>query len=64
MMEEMCAGWELALDGVDDGERCISLDTWHVDACIASNIPRVRVHTCEVAFVSRCGHKCGETRVD
>ena len=41
-----------------------SLDTWHGDACVESISPHVRIHTCEVEFVSRCGHTCGETRVD
>ena len=52
----MCTSCALALDGVDDGERCIPLDTWHVST--------IRIRTCEVAFVIRCGHKCGETHVD
>ena len=26
--------------------------------------PHVLVRMCEVAFVIRCGHTCGETRVD
>ena len=29
MVSEMCTSCAHALDGVDDGKRCISLDTWH-----------------------------------
>ena len=41
----------LALDGVDDGEVGISLDTWHGYACIESIGPLVQVGACEVVFV-------------
>ena len=54
----------LALDGVDDGERCISLGTYHGYACVGSISPHMRVGTCEVAFVMGYSHTCGETRVD
>ena len=48
-----------ALDGVGDGERCISLDTWHGYAYVKFNSPHLRVSTCEVAFVIRCIHTGG-----
>ena len=60
----MCTSCTLALNGVDDGERCISLDTWHGYACEESSIPQVRVRTCEVALVIKGGHTCGETCID
>ena len=47
----MCTSYALALDGVDDGEGCISLDTWHGYAWEESIGPLVRVGACEVAFV-------------
>ena len=64
MVEEIGTSCALALDGVDDGERCISLDTWHGDACVESICPNVRVRTRKVTFVTMCGLTCGETRVD
>ena len=39
----------LALDGVDDGERCIC-EGWYGDARVESTSPHVRIRTCEVAF--------------
>ena len=60
----MCTSYALALDGVDDGERCIQIGTWHGYACVGSLIPHGRVGTCEVALVARCGHTRGKTRVD
>ena len=60
----MCTSCALAPDSVDDGERCISLDTWHGDANVGSISPHVRVRMCEVAFVIECGHPCGETSGD
>ena len=56
----MCTCCALALDGVDDGERCVSLGTWHGYAC-AENIPP---RTSEVKFVISWFHTCGETHVD
>ena len=41
----------LALDGVDDGERCISLGEWHGYTCARSICPHMRIDTCEAAFV-------------
>ena len=43
----------IALDGVDDGEICISLDTWHGYACVEIIGPHVQLHTCDLAFVIR-----------
>ena len=59
----MCTSCALAHDGVNDGERCISLDTWHGYACAENSSPHVQVRTCEVALVTIYGHTCGETRV-
>ena len=64
MLKEMCTNCALALDGVDDGERRISLGIWHGYACAGCTSPQVRVDTCEVAFAFRCSHTCGYTRVD
>ena len=56
----MCTKCAIALDGVyDNGERCISLDTWHGYACVDNISPHVQVRTCEVALVIKCGHTCG-----
>ena len=60
----MCTSCALALDGVDNRERCISLGTWQGYACVGSISPHVWVGRCEVAFVIRCSHTCGETRID
>ena len=64
MVDGICTNCALALDGGDDGETCISLDTWHGYACVGSIIPHVRVRKCEVAFVIGCGYTCRVTRVD
>ena len=53
----------LALDGVDDGERCTSIGIWYRCACSVSINPHMRVDMYEVAFV-RCSRRCVETRVD
>ena len=31
--------------------------------CVESISPHAQIRTCEFAFVVRCGHACGETRV-
>ena len=59
----MCTS-ALALDGVYDGERCMSLDTWHGYACVDNIGPHVQVRTCEAALVNKCGHTCGKSLVD
>ena len=64
MVEEMCTSCARALDGVDDGERCISSDTWRGCGILDSISPHVRLRTCDVAFVTKYGHTCGDTRVD
>ena len=60
----MCTSCALALDRVDDGDKCVALGTWHGCECAGSISPDVRVGTCTVAFLIRCSHTCGETRVD
>ena len=45
-MEETCMSCALALDVVDGGDGCISLDTWHGDA-----YKEALVHTCGFAHV-------------
>ena len=50
-----------ALDGVDDGKRCITLGTGHGCAYVGSISPHVRVGTCEVVFIIGISHMCGET---
>ena len=64
MVSEMCTSCAHALDGVDDGKRCISLGTWHGYACVGSISPHVQVGTGEVASGIRCSHPWGEKRVD
>ena len=64
MVEDMCTTCALALDGVDGGERCILLGTWHEYACVGNICLHVLVCTCEVAFVIECSHTCVEARVD
>ena len=49
--------------GVDDEERCILITHMYGYACVECIIPYVRVRACELAFVTWCAHKCGETRV-
>ena len=49
MVSEMCTSCAHALDGVDDGKRCISLDTWHGYACVESISTHLRL-----ACVERC----------
>ena len=46
----MCTSCTLALDDVDDGERCILLGTWHKYANVECTSPHVRFGTCEVSF--------------
>ena len=46
------------------GRGTLQLDTWHGYACVESISPYVWVCACDVAFVIRCDHSCGETRVD
>ena len=41
---------------------CLLLGTWY--AWLGSICPHVQVGMCEVAFVIRCSHTCGDTRVD
>ena len=53
----------LALDGVDDGERCQSLDTWRGDASLAIIHSHVRNYMRELDFVNGWSHTCGDTRV-
>ena len=59
----MGTSYALALDGIDDGERCTSIDIWYGCARSVSINPHVRVDMCAVAFV-RCSRRCVETRVD
>ena len=56
----MCKRCALALDQIDDGEGCISLDTWHGYACVESIGPLVWVGACEVTFFIGCDRTCGE----
>ena len=60
----MCTSCALAFGGVDNGERCILLDTWHGYAREESIYPHVWVRACDSTFVASCGHTCGEPRVD
>ena len=50
----------LALDGVDDLGGCISIGTWHGYACVEWTSPHVRIGTCEVACVVKCGYMRGD----
>ena len=56
MAEDMCTSFAFALDDADNGERCISMDTWHGYACVESISPQVQVHTCAVALIFTCYH--------
>ena len=59
-MHTSCA---LSLDGVDVGERCISLETWYRYGCVESTSSNVRSRTCDVELVIMCVYTCRETRV-
>ena len=52
-----------ALDGIDNGERCISLHTWHENACTLRS-PHVQVGMREVAVVVGSSRTCGEIPAD
>lgn len=64
MMDDMCTSCAVALDGLDDGERCISIDTWHGHAYVDNITSHVQIRTCEVPFVIKYGHTCGDTSVN
>ena len=64
MVEDVYMSCAPALDGEDDGERCISLDTWHGYACVERSSPHLRAHAREVAFVIKCGRTCWDIRAD
>lgn len=46
----MCTRCALALDGIEDGEVCISLGIWHGYACVECTGPQMRVGSREVAL--------------
>ena len=63
MRWEMYTSCAHSLDGVDVGERCISIETWYGYGWVESSSLHVRSRTCDVQLVIGCGHTCGETHV-